>query len=71
MFIDTTISSKGCISVTAVTMGSYGEKIKRQFGPMYKSTQAALRKAKELADKGMKDVELYNVNSKHRYTYKG
>lgn len=71
MFIDISIKSRGCINVTATTMGSYGETAVRQFGPSYKSTEAALRKAEQLKQQGMKDIELYNVNTKHRYHFKG
>jgi hypothetical protein len=71
MFIDTTVKSRGHITVKATTLGSYGEAVHRQFGPAYRSTAAAVRQADRLFRKGMRDIELHNINTHHRYAYNG
>jgi len=67
MYIDTSVRSRGHFTVMATTMGSYGELAHRQFGPAYKTIDAALKKARLLHAKGMRMVELRNLNTNERH----
>jgi len=65
MFIDTTIRSKGHLTVRATARGSYGETSHRQFGPAYRHVDAALKCVERLIAQGMRGVEMYNLNTHH------
>ena len=62
MFIDTTIRSKGHLMVLADARGSYGERMHRQFGPAYRTVDAALKQVARLHAAGMRGIEMYNLN---------
>jgi len=67
MFIDTSGHSKGHITVKTVARGSYGETMFRQYGPAYKTADAAIRMVRKLQARGHIDIEVYDQTKQKRY----